>query len=426
VIVGGGFGGLNAARALDGAPVEVTVIDRRNHHLFQPLLYQVATASLSPADIAAPIRGVLRKQADLRVLLAEATEILPDQRLVTLDDGSRVSYDYLILAAGSRHSYFGHDEWEQYAPGLKNLEDAIAIRRRILLAFEEAERLSDETAHRRLLTFIVVGGGPTGVELAGALGEIAHYSLARDFDTIDPATAKIYLLEAGPRILPMFPEKLARKARSFLEDLGVEVRTGAMVTAVEEDGVRLGDERIEANTILWAAGVTAAPVARTLGVPLDRAGRVQVQPDLSIPGHPEVFVVGDLATMTGKDGHPLPGVAPVAIQQGRAAAENITRAIRGEAPLSFAYHDRGNMATIGRNHAIADMGRVQLSGFLAWVAWLGIHIINLIGFRNRLVVMLQWAWSYVTWQRGARLITGKPTDGVPKSLAATSAPSRDR
>ncbi|MGH2532591.1 MAG: NAD(P)/FAD-dependent oxidoreductase [Thermomicrobiales bacterium] len=412
VIVGGGFGGLNAARALKDAPVEVTVVDRRNHHLFQPLLYQVATATLSPADIASPIRSVLRKQQNIKVLLAEARAVDVAQREVVLDGGDRLPYDYLILAAGARRSsYFGHDEWEQFAPGLKTLEDALAIRRRILLSFEAAERADDEATRQRLLSFVVVGGGPTGAELAGAIGEISRYSLARDFDNIDPRTARIYLLEAGPRIMPMFPEKLANKAAEFLRQLGVTVRTGAMVTAVEPDGVRLGDERIVAHTIIWAAGVTAAAIGKTLGVELDRSGRVHVQTDLTIPGHPEVFVVGDLATMPGTDGQPLPGVAPVALQQGRHAAANIRHVIAGEPMAAFHYKDRGTLATIGRNRAIADVGPAKLSGFIAWLAWLFIHIVNLIGFRNRAVVMVHWVWSYLTFQRGARLITGpSPTD----------------
>jgi NADH dehydrogenase len=407
VIVGAGFGGLKAARALKDAPVRVTVIDKRNHHLFQPLLYQVATASLSPADIASPIRAILRKQDNTRVLLGEVTAIDVARRQVhLLGDGERViGYDYVILAAGARHSYFGHDEWETYAPGLKSLEDALEIRRRILLAFEEAERATSEDLRDRLMTFVVVGGGPTGVELAGALGEISRYTLARDFDNIDPTWAKIYLLEAGPRILPMFPERLARKAVTSLNRLGVRVRTGAMVTGVDEHGVLLGEERIPAHTVLWAAGVTASPLGKTLGVALDRAGRVPVEQDLSVPGHPEVFVIGDLATLPGPDGNPYPGVAQVAIQQGKCAAANIRRRIAGEVTQPFHYIDYGNMATIGRNRAIADLRGLHLGGFPAWVAWLCIHILYLIGFRNRLVVMLQWTWAYFTFQRGARLIT---------------------
>lgn len=407
VIVGAGFGGLNAARALKKAPVQVTVVDRRNHHLFQPLLYQVATASLSPADIASPVRGILRRQDNVRVLLAEVTGIDLERREIKLtgDGEQSLHYDYLILAAGARHSYFGHDEWEECAPGLKSLEDALEIRRRILLAFEEAERATSEAERDYLMTFVVVGGGPTGVELAGALGEISRYTLARDFDNIDPTWAKIYLLEAGPRILPMFPPSLARRAMRDLNRLGVRVRTGAMVTGVDERGVLLGDERIPARTILWAAGVNASPLGKMLGVQLDRAGRVPVEQDLSLPGHPEVFVIGDMATLTGPNGKPYPGVAQVAIQQGKQAAANVCRRIKGEPTQPFRYLDYGNMATIGRNRAIADIRGIHLGGFPAWLAWIFIHIAYLIGFRNRLVVMLQWAWLYFTYQRGARLIT---------------------
>lgn len=404
VIVGGGFGGLNAARALADAPVRVTVVDRRNHHLFQPLLYQVATASLSPADIASPIRAILRKQENARVILAEATAIDLERKQIALDN-ERLSYDYVIVAAGAGHSYFGHDEWEKQAPGLKSLEDALEIRRRVLLAFEDAERATDETERDELMTFVVVGGGPTGVELAGALGEISRYTLARDFEQIDPTWAKIYLLEAGPRILQMFPETLARKAVADLNRLGVRVRTGAMVTQIDEQGVLLGGERIAARTVLWAAGVAASPIAKTLGVPLDRAGRVPITPELTIADHPEVFVIGDLASLAGHDGKPLPGVAQVALQQGQWAARNVLRAIGNDAMQPFHYRDYGNMATIGRNRAIADIHGRRLTGFPAWVAWLIIHVMYLIGFRNRLVVMLQWMWAYFTFQRGARLIT---------------------
>lgn len=405
VVIGGGFGGLNAARALNDKPVRVTVVDRRNHHLFQPLLYQVATASLSPADIASPIRAILRKQDNATVLLAEAKAIDLDRKEVVLED-ERLEFDYLILAAGARHSYFGHDEWEERAPGLKSLEDALEIRRRVLLAFEDAERASDETERDRLMTFVVVGGGPTGVELAGALGEISRYTLARDFERIDPTWAKIYLLEAGPRILPMFPEKLARRAIADLNRLGVRVRTGALVTQVDDEGVLLGTDRIHARTVLWAAGVTASPLAKSLlNIPLDRAGRVPIEPDLSVAGHPDVFVVGDLASLAGPDGKPFPGVAQVAIQQGKWAAANILCSLDDEPRQPFRYRDYGNMATIGRNRAIADIHGYKLWGFPAWVAWLFIHVLYLIGFRNRLVVMLQWMWAYFTYQRGARLIT---------------------
>jgi NADH dehydrogenase len=405
VIVGGGFAGLHAARAFKGKPVRVTLVDRRNHHLFQPLLYQVATASLSPADIASPIRSILRSEENVRVILGDVTAIDPAGKAVVLGN-ERIAYDYLILAAGAQHSYFGHDEWEELAPGLKSLEDALEIRRRILLAYEAAERTTDEQLRNKLLTFVVVGGGPTGVELAGALAEISRYSLARDFDHIDPTEARIYLLEAAPRILGGFPEKLSKKAVGFLQKLGVTVRTETLVTAIDGDGVELaGSERISAGTVLWAAGVRAAPVAATLGVTLDRAGRVPVQPDLSVAEHPEVFVAGDLASLAGKDGRPLPGVAQVAMQQGRRAAENVLLRIAGEPLETFHYKDLGNMATIGRNRAIADIGPVKIGGLVAWLAWLFIHILNLIGFRNRAVVMLHWVWSYFTFQRGARLIT---------------------
>jgi NADH:ubiquinone reductase (H+-translocating) len=407
VIIGGGFAGLNAAKALKDAPVRITLIDRRNHHLFQPLLYQVATASLSPAEIASPIRSVLRGQENVTVLLAEAKAIDIEKREIQLDYRT-MSYDYLVIAAGARHSYFGHDEWETNAPGLKSLEDALDIRRRILIAFEEAERATDEATRNRLLTFVVVGGGPTGVELAGALGEISRYSLAKDFDHIDPRTAKIYLLEAAPRILPMFSEKLANKAMKFLGNLGVTVRVNAMVTDVEPHSVVLGDERIECNTVLWAAGVTASPLAKSLGVPLDRAGRVIIEPNLTVKDHPELYVIGDLASLNGKDGRSLPGVAPVAMQEGKHTAANIKRAIANKPLTPFHYFNRGNMATIGRNHAIAEIGKLKLSGFFAWLAWLFVHIIYLIGFRNRVVVALHWLWSYFTFHRSARLITGAP------------------
>ncbi len=407
VIIGGGFAGLNTAKALKDAPVRITLVDRRNHHLFQPLLYQVATASLSPAEIASPIRSVLRGQENVTVLLAEANSIDIEKREIQLDYRT-MSYDYLVIAAGARHSYFGHDEWEPNAPGLKSLEDALDIRRRILIAFEEAERATDEATKNRLLTFVVVGGGPTGVELAGALGEISRHSLAQDFDHIDPRTAKIYLLEAAPRILPMFSEKLANKAMQFLDRLGVTVRVNAMVTDVEPHTVVLGDERIKCNTVLWAAGVTASRLAKSLGVSLDRAGRVIIEPDLTVKDHSELYVIGDLASLNGKDGRPLPGVAPVAMQEGKHTAANIKRAIANKPLTPFHYFNRGNMATIGRNHAIAEIGKLKLSGFFAWMAWLFVHIIYLIGFRNRVVVALQWLWSYFTFHRSARLITGAP------------------
>ena len=406
VIVGGGFAGLNAAKTLNGANLCVTLIDRRNHHVFQPLLYQVATASLSPADIAGPIRAILRRQANLRVILAEVTGIDVEGRTIQTDAES-VSYDYLILAAGATHSYFGNDAWEPHAGGLKTIDDAIKMRNRILAAFEVAERASNETDRRRDLTFVIVGGGPTGVELAGAIAEIARHSIARDFDAIDPTQARIVLVEAGPRVLATFPEALSGHARTDLERLGVEVRTSSMVTGIDAHGVTLASsERIEAATVLWAAGVQASPLGRMLGTDVDRAGRVVVDSDLSVPGHPEVFVAGDLAALNGQDGRQLPGVAQVAMQQGRAAARNIIRRQQGQPTKPFRYKDLGNMATIGRNRAVADIHGLKLHGSIAWVVWLFVHIINLIGFRNRFLVMSQWIWGYFTFHRRVRLITG--------------------
>ncbi|MBI2963719.1 MAG: NAD(P)/FAD-dependent oxidoreductase [Deltaproteobacteria bacterium] len=406
VIVGGGFGGLYAAKALDRAPLRVTVIDRRNHHLFQPLLYQVAMAGLSPGDIAYPIRSILRRQANARVLLAEVEAVDLGARRVSLAGEDSLAYDYLILAPGVRHAYFGHEEWEAFAPGLKSLEDALEIRRRMLLAFERAERETDAAERRRLLTFVIVGAGPTGVELAGALADIARNVLVSDFRAIDPREARILLLEHGPRVLPPFPESLSARALASLRRLGVEVRCGRAVTGVGTDGVRLGDERIESRTVLWAAGVAASPLARTLGVPLDRAGRVLVEADLSVPGHPEAFVVGDLAACLDETARPLPGVAPAAIQAGRHAARNILRAASGRSSEPFRYLDRGNLATIGRAAAVADFGFLRISGAIAWLLWIVVHIFFLIGFRNRAIVLLEWAWAYFTSQRGARLITG--------------------
>ncbi|MDD5559231.1 NAD(P)/FAD-dependent oxidoreductase [Candidatus Methylomirabilis sp.] len=405
VIVGAGFGGLYAARSLKDADVRITVIDRRNYHLFQPLLYQVATAGLSPADIAYPIRSVLNRQKNTRVFLAEATSIDVNARKVILQDGE-TGYDYLILAAGACHSYFGHPEWEIYAPGLKGVDDALEIRRRILLAFEKAEREMDEVRRRALLTFVIVGGGPTGVELAGAIGEIACQVMVGDFRAINPQDARIILIEAGPRVLPSFPEDLSTKAEASLKRLSVDVRKNSPVTTIQPNAVVIGDEYIPAATVLWAAGVAASPLARSLRVPLDRAGRVLVEPDLSIPGHPEVFVIGDLAAFVHQGGCLLPGLAPVAIQQGRHAALNILRRCRGLPSEAFRYVDRGTLATIGRAAAVANFGTVKLSGFLAWIAWIFIHIFFLIGFRNRFIVLFEWAWAYVTWHRSARLITG--------------------
>jgi NADH dehydrogenase len=416
VIVGGGFGGLDAARALARSAVRVTVIDRHNYHLFQPLLYQVATAALSPGDIASPIRWILRRQRNVRVLLADVQRVEPDVRAVVIDDSApgrdpaatTIRYDYLILAAGAAHAYFGHPEWAPRAPGLKTLDDALEIRREVLLAFEAAERETDDAARLRLLTFVIVGAGPTGVELAGALAEIARQALREDFRSIRPESARIVLVEGGPHVLASFPPALRDKARASLERLGVEVRTGAVVTGMDASGVLLGTERIAAQTVLWAAGVAASPLARSLGAPLDRVGRVLVEPTLSVPGHPEIFVVGDLASVT-QDGRPLPGVAQVAMQGGAHAAANVLRAIRGEPPRPFRYRDYGTMAVIGRGRAVADLGPVNVSGVFAWLFWLFLHIFWLIGFRNRVAVLTEWAWSYLTMQRGVRLITGERT-----------------
>jgi len=405
VIVGGGFGGLYAARALAHRPVRVTLLDRRNHHLFQPLLYQVATAVLNASDIAVPLRSVLRRATNITVLLAEVEKVELANRRLVLDRGE-MGYDALVLAAGASHSYFGHDEWEMLAPGLKTLEDALEIRRRVLLAYEAAEREQDGAERQALLTFVVVGAGPTGVELAGALGEISRQTIARDFRLIDPTKSRIVLLEGGSLILPTFPESLSRSAADALRRIGVEVRVRAIVTRVTPDAVWLGGEQIRTRTVLWAAGVAATPLARTLGVPLDRSGRVLVEPDLSIPVHPEAFVVGDMCAFLHQTGAPLPGVAPVAIQQGRAVADNVLRRLRDAPTRPFRYRDRGSMATIGRAAAVAVVGRLKLSGLVAWLAWLFVHIMFLIGFRNRFLVLFEWAWAYVTWHRGARLITG--------------------
>ena len=405
VIVGGGFGGLYAARALRRAPVEVTVVDRRNHHVFQPLLYQVAMAALSPADIASPIRWILRRQKNVEVILAEATGFdLAANRLILKD--AVLDYDYLIVASGATHAYFGHDDWRRTAPGLKTLEDALEIRRRVLIAFERAERETDPARRAAQLTFLVIGGGPTGVEMAGALAEISRHSLAKDFRHFDPGSARILLIEGGPAILSAFPADLQQAAMKDLQRLGVTVRTNSIVTNVSPGVVSIGSESIRAETVLWAAGVSASPLGAALGAPLDRAGRVKVLPDLTIPGTPNVFVIGDLANLAGDDGRPLPGVAQVAIQMGKHAVHNILRAIEHQPLRPFHYHDLGNMATIGRASAIADFGSFRLSGLLAWLAWLFVHILNLIGFRNRLVVLVQWAWAYFTYQRGIRLIAG--------------------
>jgi NADH dehydrogenase len=405
VILGGGFGGLAAARALARAPVRVTVLDRHNHHLFQPLLYQVATAGLSPAEIASPIRRILSKQENATVLLAEAVGIEPASRRVRLADGD-LAYDHLIVATGATHSYFGHDDWSAHAPGLKTLDDALEIRRRVLFAFEAAERETDAERRRQWLTFVVIGGGPTGVEMAGAFAEIARHTLVRDFRRIDPRSARVVLVEAAPRVLTAYPRNLSERAVRGLEALGVQVWTGGAVTGIDGDGVQIGSDRLAARTIVWAAGVQGSPLAASLGVPLDRTGRVLVAPDLTVPGWPEVSVIGDLAAVEF-DSRPVPGVAPAAIQMGRHAAANVLRAVRGQPRLPFRYRDRGALATIGRSRAVAVLGPLRLSGFVAWVAWLAVHIFFLIGFRNRFVVMFTWAWSYLTYDRSARLILGR-------------------
>ena len=415
VIVGAGFGGLTAARALARAPAHLTVIDRKNHHTFQPLLYQVATAGLSPSEIAAPIRSILRGRDNVEVLLGEVTGFDLARRLVETPE-QKIPYDYLVVAAGASHAYFGHDDWEPFAPGLKTIEDALEIRRRVLLAFELAERQAAAGESGFPLNFVVVGAGPTGVELAGTLAEISRHALLQEFRAIDPKSAKILLLEGGPRVLPTYPEELSSSAQEQLQQLGVEVRTSALVTGVEPGVVRVGETRLAAAVILWAAGVAASPLGKTLGVPVDRAGRVAVEPDLSLPDHPEVFVIGDLAALKDESGRMLPGVAPVAMQQGRYVAKIIQRELEvaTEAPTKaqppprpgFHYWDKGRLATIGRAAAVAEFGKLHISGFIAWLAWLFVHILFLICFRNRLLVFIEWAWSYVTYERGARLITG--------------------
>ena len=416
IVVGGGFGGLYAARALAHLPVQLTVLDRKNHHTFQPLLYQVATAGLSPGDISAPLRWVLRNARNAEVLLANVTGFDLERREVMAEE-MRLPYDFLVVAAGATHAYFGHQDWEQFAPGLKTLEDALEIRNRVLLAFELAEREAAVTGQHTPLTFVVVGGGPTGVELAGTLAEITRTALAHDFRAIDPKRTRILLLEGGPRVLPTYTQDLSNKAQRQLEQLGVEVRTSTMVTGLEPHAVRIRDKFLSATVTLWAAGVAASPLGRALGVEVDRVGRVLVQPDLSIPGHPEVFVIGDLAGFRAPDGGMLPGVAPVAIQEGKAVAQNIKRDLSGQRRQDFHYVDKGSLATIGRAAAVAQFGKVHISGFLAWLSWLFVHIFFLIGFRNRFVVLFQWAWSYFTFERGVRLITGNSATVVQQAPA---------
>ena len=413
VIVGSGFGGLNAAKDLAGANVKITLIDKNNHHTFQPLLYQVATAGLSPGEIAEPIRSILRKDKNVEVLMMEVTGFDLERKVVQTAD-QEISYDSLIVAAGASHAYFGHDEWRTLAPGLKTIEDALEIRRRVLLAFELAERQAAAGEAVEPLNFVVVGAGPTGVELAGTLAEICRHSLAHDFRLIDPQRTRIHLLEGGPNVLPSYPEDLSRSALEQLQRLGVEVQTSAMVTQIEPGAIYIGETRMNAAVILWAAGVAASSLGAKLGVPVDRAGRVLVQPDLSVPGHPEVFVIGDLASLKDETGKLLPGVAPVAIMEGRYVAKLIRREVEARATENgqlaprkpFHYFDKGSLATIGRAAAVAEFGKIHISGHIAWLAWLLVHILFLIGFQNRVLVLTQWAWSYFTYERGARLITG--------------------
>ena len=413
LVIGGGFAGLWATRALAGAPVRITLLDRSNHHLFQPLLYQVATAGLSAPDIAAPLRHILRRQGNVEVRLGEATSIDPAARTVALADGGTLRFDYLLLASGATHAYFGNDQWAAHAPGLKSLDDALDLRRRLLLAFERAEACDDPAERAAWLNFAIVGGGPTGVELAGTLAEIARHTLRDEFRHIDPASARVRLVEAGPRVLASFPEALSEKARHQLERLGVEVSTGVPVTAIDAGGYRLGEDYVPARTVVWAAGVAASPLARALGVPLDRAGRVPVEADLSVPGHPHVFVAGDLAAVKRADGGPVPGVAPAAKQMGRHVAAAVRARLQDRPAAAFRYRDFGNLATIGRMAAVVDLHGFKLSGLPAWWFWLAAHVFFLIGFRNRLVVLLNWAWAYWSYQRAARIILGRDRDRKP-------------
>lgn len=419
VILGAGFAGINAAKALSQAPLGVTVIDRKNHHTFQPLLYQVALAVLSPAEIASPIRNVLRRARNMEVLLGQAVGFDLDKRVVRID-GLDLSYDFLVVTSGATHAYFGHPEWEQHAPGLKTIEDALEMRRRVLLAFETAEREAIASGSCPPLTFVVIGAGPTGVELAGAIADISRHYMEREFRAIDPANARIILLEGGPRVLPVYPEDLSASAEKQLNDMGVEVRTNAMVTNVESGMVTVGKEKIPASVILWGAGVSASPLGKLLGAPTDRAGRVLVTPDLSIPGHPEVFVAGDLAAVKMANGQMVPGLAPAAIQMGKFVARQIKRSVAGKPREEFHYLDKGTLATIGRSHAVADLGKLHFSGYLAWLSWLFIHLFFLIGFRNRFLVMAEWAWAYVTYNSGARLIT-QPKESEPPDVPRAKA-----
>ena len=418
VIIGGGFAGLWATRALASAKVRITLIDRGNHHLFQPLLYQVATAGLSAPDIAAPLRHILRTQKNVDVRMATVTGIDADAKRIVLDDGDTLDFDYLLLASGATHAYFGNDQWAEHAPGLKTLDDALDLRRKLLLAFERAEAASDPAEREAWLHFAIVGGGPTGVELAGTLAEIARHTLKDEFRHIDPASAKVRLIEAGPRVLAAFPEDLSEKARQQLETLGVEVALGTPVKDIGKDGYVLGDTFVPAKTVVWAAGVAASPLGAMLGVPMDRAGRVQVQPDLSIPGHPDIFVAGDLAALLQTNGKPVPGVAPAAKQMGRVVAHNIRARLAGKPTEPFDYKDYGNLATIGRMAAVVDLGKLKFSGVLAWWFWLVMHVFFLIGFRNRLVVLLNWTWAYWSYQRAARIILGRIEDNDGRSTSA--------
>ena len=408
VVIGAGFGGLQAARNLAKLPVRITLIDRTNHHTFQPLLYQVATAGISPGEIAAPIRWILRSRKNVEVIMGEVVGFDLGRKIVQLP-GLEIPFDYLVVASGAQHSYFGHDEWEPFAPGLKTIEDALEIRRRVLLAFELAEKQVASGGPQAMLTFAIVGGGPTGVELAGTLAEIAHKVLQHEFRSIDPKRTRILLLEGGPQILPTYPLDLSQSAVRQLQHLGVEVRAPAMVTRIDPGAVWIGSERIPAAVILWAAGVAASSLGKKLGAPTDRAGRVMVNPDLSLPNHPNVFVIGDLATLKNEAGKPLPGVAPVAMQEGRYVAKAVAKDLRKSPRQPFHYLDKGNLATIGRAAAVAEFRKVHISGYFAWLAWLFVHIFFLIGFRNRIIVLIQWAWSYLTYERGARLITGDTT-----------------
>lgn len=420
VILGGGFAGLYSAKALRRAPVRVTVIDRRNHHLFQPMLYQVATAGLNPSDIASPIRSVLRSSANTEVVLGEVAGVDAVGRKVRLTDGSEMDYDYLLVATGARHCYFGHDQWEGLAPGLKSLEDALEIRRRVLLAFERAERERDSDRRHAFLTFVVVGGGPTGVEMAGAVAEIRRYALRRDFRHIDPGEATVMLLEGGPRLLPSYPKTLSDEAKRELRRLGVEVRTETLVTDIRPGSVTAAGWTIPTQTVIWAAGNTASPVVASLGTPVDTMGRAWVEPDCTIPGHPEVFVLGDAAAFPHQGGGVLPGICPVAVQMGEYAARAIAGDLQGRPRTAFRYWDKGQLAVIGRGQAVADIWKLRLSGFLAWIIWIFVHVFFLIGFRNRILVLLQWAWSYVTFGRGARLITGEIHPAAAAAARATS------